>query len=87
MYTIILPKMVQKQLDKIPENIHVEIVVLIQGLALEPLPPGAKKLRNFRLGEYRLRVGNYRVIYDVDVDAEQIHLIRVMHRRDVYRMK
>jgi mRNA interferase RelE/StbE len=60
-------------------------------LILEKITEMGRRLRSFphyRLtgrGEYRLRIGDYRVIYDFDLDAEELRLITLGHRRDVYR--
>ena len=59
------------------------IVAAIDGLAVEPRPSGAVKLAG--RGDFRIRVGDYRIVYAVD-DAERLVLVaRIAHRRDVYR--
>lgn len=55
----------------------------IDALAEDPKPPGAIKLQG-REG-YRLRVGDYRVLYRVDDEAQEVLITRVGHRRNVYR--
>ena len=60
------------------------IVPRIKQLAVNPFPKGAKKLR----GEdtvYRLRVGDYRIVYEVDTERRVVDLLFVRHRRDAYR--
>jgi len=57
----------------------------ILGLKSNPRPPGSRKLRYSTIGGYRLRVGDYRVIYDIDDEQREIVILRVMHRRDIYR--
>jgi mRNA interferase RelE/StbE len=56
----------------------------IQALREEPRPPGMRKLQGQRRG-WRIRVGDYRVIYLIDDEAQVVTIVRVRHRRDVYR--
>lgn len=56
----------------------------IKSLATQPRPPGSEKLAG-RTNLYRVRQGNYRVIYSVDDQERVVDVIKVDHRRDVYR--
>ncbi len=56
----------------------------ILALRAEPYPPGARKLKGALVG-WRLRVGDYRVVYQVDDRAQTVAIVRVKHRREVYR--
>ena len=60
------------------------ILVAIEALAGEPQPIGCKKLAGSE-HTYRIRVGDYRVIYDIHDDELVIFVVRVRHRRDAYR--
>ncbi len=81
-YTIVLSKKAEKQLDKLSDHIAFPIFDAIQALRDNPRPAGYKKLKG-REG-YRIRVGNYRIIYDI-YDAELIiDVITVGNRKDVY---
>ncbi len=64
-YTVILPKPVQKQLDNLPDDIRNRIIEKIVLLAQDPRPQGAIKLKDSE-DEYRIRVGDYRVRYEID---------------------
>ena len=56
----------------------------IRRLSVNPRPPGVRKLSG-NLGDYRIRVGQYRVLYDIN-DAEiLVYIVRIGHRREVYR--
>ena len=57
----------------------------IAGLAEEPRPSGARKLRGME--GYRLRVGDYRVLYEVNDRVEEVTVWRIMGRSDVYRRR
>ncbi|MCE5300611.1 MAG: type II toxin-antitoxin system RelE/ParE family toxin [Spirochaetia bacterium] len=72
-----------KQFEKIPKNERKTIGVKIEGLKTVPRPPGAIKLVNEEL--YRMRVGNYRVLYTVDDPLREVTVIAVKHRSEVYR--
>ena len=60
------------------------ILVRIEALATEPLPTQAVKLKGSE-GLYRIRVGDYRVIYEVDAEARSVLIHYVRHRREAYR--
>ena len=78
----ILPKAV-KSLSKIPQEIQEKIIERIDGLADNPLPQGVKKLTN--QPGYRIRIGDWRVLYVVDHNKQTITVARIAHRREVYR--
>ena len=81
-YTAVLSKKSQKQLDKLPNQIAEIIFEAILNLEINPKPVGNKKLKG-RDG-YRVRSGNYRIIYDI-YDAELlIDVIAIGHRKDIY---
>ncbi len=81
-YIIALSKKAQKQLDKLSDNIAKPIFEAITSLQENPRPQGYKKLKG-KLG-YRIRVGNYRIIYEV-IDHELIiDIIALGHRKDIY---
>jgi mRNA interferase RelE/StbE len=81
-YTILLTKKAEKQLDKLPENIAEPIIEAINDLAENPRPHGYKNLKK-RHG-YRIRIGDYRVIYEVFDDELIIDVIKLGHRREIY---
>ncbi len=81
-YTIVLSKKAQKQLDKLPDNIAEPIFDAISLLENEPRPTGCKKLQG-RDG-YRIRIGNYRVIYEIYDTELVIDVVALGHRKDIY---
>ena len=83
-YTVIIPKPVQKQLDNLPEDIRQRITDKILSLTIEPRPLGVKKLKGFD-NEYRVRVGDYRVRYEVNDKILTVLVLHCKHRRDIYR--
>lgn len=81
-YTIVLSKKAQKQLDKFSDNIVQPIFDAINDLQNDPRPIGYKKLKG-RDG-YRIRVGNYRIIYEIIDQELLIDIITIGNRKDIY---
>jgi len=81
-YKIVLSKTAQKQLDKLPDQVVEILAAVILSLADDPRPVGCKKLKG-RDG-WRIRQGNYRIIYDILEDILVVDIIAVGHRKDVY---
>lgn len=81
-YTAVLTKKAQKQLDKLSDNIAEPILEAIAGLEEDPRPQGFIKLKG-RDG-YRIRVGNYRIIYDIFDSELIVDIITLGHRKDIY---
>jgi mRNA interferase RelE/StbE len=83
-YALRFESRVLKDLDRIPDKDLIRIDKTIQALALQPHPAGVKKL----VGQgnlYRVRQGDYRIVYTVDHKAKIVSILGVRHRRDVYR--
>ncbi len=73
----------RKELAALPQQVQVRIAKAILALEHNPFPPGAKKLKN-RDG-WRIRVGDYRVLYLVDGKAKSVGIGNIGHRREIYR--
>lgn len=80
----LLPAAVRSIAD-LPKNITAKIDAHIVALATTPRPVGSKKLRGVNPTTYRLRVGDYRVVYRVDDGGRVVLVVDVGHRREVYR--
>ncbi len=74
----------KKDLRRIPPDQVARIVNAAGGLATEPRPDGSKKLQGTE-HTYRIRVGDYRIIYTISDGTETVTVTRVRHRKDVYR--
>ena len=83
-YQVIVPKPVQKQLDSLPNTVREGVLKRIVALKENPRPPGCVKLKGYE-NEYRIRVGNYRVRYEVRDEESIVLLLHCKHRKDVYR--
>ena len=81
-FTAVLSKKAQKQLDKLSDKIAEPLLDAISDLEKNPRPVGNKKLKG-RDG-YRIRVGNYRIIYDIFDSQLIIDVIALGHRKDIY---
>lgn len=83
-YEIAFQPSVEKDLRKLsPKNCD-RIIARIEDLAHEPLPAKVAKLKGTE-GLYRIRVGDYRIVYEIDPTAKSILIHYVRHRREVYR--
>lgn len=81
-YIIVLSKKAQKQLDKLSDKIAEPIFTAITQLENNPRPNGYKKLKG-RKG-YRIRTGNYRIIYEIYDTELIIDVIDLGHRKSIY---
>ena len=82
-YKVIFTKSVKKDFKKIPKLEVSKILNEIAYLAKNPRSSKTKKLKGEKL--YRLRVGNYRVIYDIQDNLMVIFVVKLGHRSDIYR--
>lgn len=83
-YQIEISRGALKQLKKLSADIREKIEVKIQALAEEPLPDGVVKLKDTENG-YRIRVGNYRILYQIQDYVLVVTVVKIGHRREVYR--
>ena len=85
-YSIEVTPRARTQLLKLPAHVSRRVEDAISALADNPRPAGATKLAGPH-DLYRVRVGNYRVIYSVQDDVLLVLVVKVAHRRDVYRRR
>ncbi len=83
MYQVVIEKLAQKQLAKISAPHYQNIVEALQNLAINPRPHGSKKMKG-RPG-FRVRIGEYRIIYNIKDDILTVYVFIIGHRRDVYK--
>ncbi len=84
MYRVLLERGAEKDLARLSSEMHDRVVAAIQALVTDPRPVGCRKLAGSR-NDWRIRVGNYRVVYEVADAAREVRVNRVRHRREVYR--
>jgi mRNA interferase RelE/StbE len=82
---VIIPKTVQKEIDKLPKNVQKSIIQGLLTLKENSRPPNSLKMKNSQ--GYRLRIGDYRVLYDINDQNQTVTLRRVGHRKNIYREK
>lgn len=83
-YTIEIKQSAKKELAQLPKHIAEKIIRQIRGLANNPKPKGYKKMVGTE-NAYRIRMGNYRVIYSIFNQQLVIQVIKIGHRKDVYK--
>jgi len=82
-YTVQFAASAAKEFRALPVSVKARVTTAIDGLVDYPRPPGVSQLQGHeRL--YRLRVGQYRVIYEVNDEARTVRVTRIRHRREVY---
>ena len=82
-YEIFFKKSVEKDLNRIGKNELKKIIERITALADNPRPPGCEKLTG--LERYRIRQGHYRILYSIQDHELTIWVVKVAHRKDVYK--
>ncbi len=82
-YFVKIKKSAEKDFKKLPEQIKQRVSSAILALEENPNPPSSKKLKN--RDEYRIRVGDYRILYFIDNEKKEVEIVIVDHRKDVYR--
>jgi mRNA interferase RelE/StbE len=83
-YKIFLKKSAVKDLKKLPSKAVKEISISIDKLANQPRPQGCKKLKDSDENLWRIRVGNYRIVYTIKDKIRIIEVRRIGHRKDSY---
>ena len=84
LFEVILKSSVEKDFRALPKNILIKILSAIENLAQEPFPNQTSKLEGTEQ-TYRIRVGDYRIVYEVDRTQKIVNILYVRHRREVYR--
>jgi len=82
-YRIEVLKSAKKSLSKLPRHVQIWIAEKIDDLASNPYSTDAKKLKNGN-GRFRIRVGDYRIIYKIQDNELVILIVKIAHRREVY---
>ena len=84
MYEVYLERAAERDLSRLPVEIFNRIVPHISALAENPRPPGCRKLTGAE-NDWRVRIGDYRVIYEIDEAEKAVRVFRIRHRREAYR--
>jgi mRNA interferase RelE/StbE len=84
MHEILLSARAERDLKRLPAELFHRIIVEIRSLSTTPRPLGSRKLTGSDR-DYRIRVGDYCAIYEVDDRAKTLKIMRIRHRREAYR--
>jgi mRNA interferase RelE/StbE len=83
-YEVLLAPAAEKGLDAVPRKFRIRIVDALEGLRIDPRPRGCMKLKGTD-DLWRLRVGQYRIIYTIRDEELLVLVVRVAHRKDSYK--
>ncbi len=83
-YQVLIPEPVQKQIELLPQKIQNRIIEKLLELKENPNPRGSKKMSGSQ-NEYRIRIGDYRLIYEINYSEFRIVTLLCKHRKDIYR--
>ena len=82
-YSVVIKREAEKELRKVPRPDLQRIVRRIAALGSEPRPVGSQKLST--LERYRIRQGDWRIVYEIEDQARLVTVVKIGHRREVYR--
>lgn len=82
-YKLLIKPSAAKELEALPRKDRGRIVAKIEALSGDPRPPGSEELSGEE--KYRLRQGDYRVLYSIQDASTTVTIVKVGHRREVYR--
>jgi mRNA interferase RelE/StbE len=83
-YEVFLERAAERDLKRLSASDFQRIISHIRALADNPRPSGCHKISGSK-NDWRIRIGDYRVIYEIDEKAKAVRVMRVRHRREVYR--
>lgn len=86
-YTIDFAPRTERQLNLIPKNVRKLIFERIEKLKTNPRPEGFEPLQGVEKGLFRIRQGDYRIVYSIQDQKLLILIVRVVHRKEVYKKK
>ena len=84
MYEVYIERAAEKDLKKLPAEDFHRIIPTIKALSDEPRPYGCRKITGSK-SDWRIRIGEYRIIYEINEKEKAVRIFRVKHRRDAYR--
>jgi mRNA interferase RelE/StbE len=83
-YEVYLERSAENDIKRLPASIFHRIIPQIKTLAENPRPSGCRKIAGSK-NDWRIRISDYRIIYEIDEKAKAVRVMRVRHRREVYR--
>lgn len=88
-YKILVDRRLEKDLEDLPNHVTKRLLGLLDEFEKDPIRPRARfdvgPLRGFPGNTYRLRIGDYRVLYSIDEERKEVRITSVAHRSGAYR--
>ena len=84
-YSVLIKPSAAKELETIPRKDRGRIIRKVRALAVNPRPMGCEKLSGRE--QYQLRQGRYRVVYSISDEEQTVLVVKIAHRREVYRQR
>lgn len=84
MYEVFLERRAERDLKKLSAEAYYRIIPYLKGLCENPKPSGCRKIVGSK-NDWRIRVGEYRIIYEVDDRGKEVRVMRIKHRKEAYR--
>ena len=84
-YSLLINTSAERELRALPKEDRRRVVGRARGLALDPRPPGSEKLSGQE--RFRIRQGDYRIVYAIDDETRTVEIVKIGHRREVYKKK
>ncbi len=82
-YSVEIKVSARKELDALPDHVLARVVGKLEALADVPRATGCKKLKGYK-DQWRIRIGDWRVVYLIDEKVKLVSVVRIAHRREVY---
>jgi len=82
-YSVEIKASARRELEVLPDNLLARVIGKIESLGETPRPAGCKKLKGYK-DQWRIRIGDWRVLYIIDDGANLVSITRIAHRREVY---
>ena len=84
-YRVLIDTRAARELEALPKPVVARLDTVILSLMTNPRPPGTKKLKGKLEEGWRVRVGNYRVLYRIDDEDHEVRIYHIGHRREICR--
>jgi mRNA interferase RelE/StbE len=81
---VLIERKAEKSLRKLPPQVQESVLSVLKKIASDPFPSGSRKIIGTD-NHWRIRIGDYRILYEVDESESIIRIERIGHRKDVYR--
>jgi len=83
-YEVLLERRAERDIKRLPKEVFDRIIPHLKALSENPKPSGCRKISGSR-SDWRIRIGDYRVIYEVSEQEHAVKVMRIRHRKNVYR--